>query len=53
MLVELDGSDPGSSASALGHVQPIVNLAIDQFVTQSLSEPQHVNLKRSVNVVIW
>ena len=31
LMVEIDGSDPGSSASGLGNVQTIVQQAIDHF----------------------
>jgi ABC-2 type transport system permease protein len=37
LLVEIDGSDPGSSATALGHIQPIVNLTTSQFTERGLA----------------
>src|SRR3990167_7611791 len=52
LLVEMDGSDPGSSATALGNVQPILNLAIDQFNQRGLSVNAHPPFKRSVNLTI-
>jgi ABC-2 type transport system permease protein len=36
LLVEIDGTDPGSSASALSHVGPILNLALEQFTEKGL-----------------
>lgn len=51
LLVELDGTDPGSSASALGHLQPILDQAITQFKQKGLSTALNpTNL--SVNLVI-
>ncbi len=52
LLVEIDGSDPGSSASALGNVQPILNLAIDQFSQRGLTTDAHPPFNRSVNLII-
>ncbi len=52
LMVELDGSDPGSSASAFGNVLPILNLAIDQFSKQGLAESTPNTLKRSVNLTM-
>ena len=52
MLVEIDGSDPGSSASALGNVQPILNLALDQYNQRGLGVNPHPAFNRSVNLVI-
>lgn len=52
LLVEIDGSDPGSSATALGNVQPILNLAIDQFSQRGLGVNAHPSFKRSVNLTI-
>jgi len=52
LLVEIDGSDPGSSASALGNVQPILNLAINQFSQRGLTVNSPNTFKRSVNLTI-
>ncbi len=52
LLVEIDGSDPGSSASALGNVQPILTMAIDQFNKQGLMTTLPNTSKRSVNLTI-
>ena len=52
LLVEIDGSDPGSSASALGNVLPILNLAIDQFTARGLAPPPSTAIKRGVNLTI-
>ena len=52
LLVEIDGSDPGSSATALGNVQPILNGAIEQFTKQGLTVPMVSTFKRSVNLTI-
>lgn len=35
-LVELDGSDPGSSAGALGNIEPILNQSLKQFNEKGL-----------------
>lgn len=50
LLVEIDGSDPGSSATALGHIQPILNLTLNQFTQQGLSTTP--SFKRDVNLII-
>ncbi|MCL9685437.1 ABC transporter permease [Legionella maioricensis] len=52
LLVEIDGSDPGSSASALGNALPILNQTLDTFNKQGLGSPSPTNSKRSVNLVI-
>ena len=52
LLVEIDGSDPGSSATALGHVLPILNLAIDQFTQRGLATAPQNTINRTVNLVI-
>ena len=52
LLVEIDGSDPGSSASALGNVLPILNLAIEQFTQHGLAGPKPNGSNRPVNLVI-
>lgn len=51
LLVEIDGADPGSSASALNNVQPILNLAIAQYTRSGLSSSTLPNT-RHVNLVI-
>ncbi len=52
LFVEIDGSDPGSSASALGHVQPILNATINQFTQNGLAPAPTNTFKRTVNLVI-
>ena len=52
LLVEIDGSDPGSSATALGHVQPILNLALEQFNQRGLAVTTPNLFNRSVNLTI-
>ena len=50
LWVELDGSDPGSSASALSQLPAIVNLAIDQFVRQGPLSQLSPDVKRTINI---
>lgn len=51
LFVEVDGSDPGSGASALGHIQPILNASLNQFTQNGLTPvPVHA-VKRTVNLV--
>lgn len=52
LLVEIDASDPGSSATALSHIRPILNLALDQFSQRSLNVQAHPPLRQSVNLTI-
>jgi len=52
ILVEMDGSDPGSSASALGNILPILNQALEQFNQRGLEIIQPQGFKRTVNLVI-
>lgn len=52
LFVEMDGSDPGSSATALGNVQPILNLSIAQFTQRGLSPTRPNKLAPSVNLII-
>ena len=51
-LVEIDGSDPGSSATALSNVLPVLNLAISQFSQRGLEVTSPNTFKRSVNFII-
>lgn len=51
LLVEIDGSDPGSSASALSYIKPILESSIIQFTTHGLQKNDK-NIKRAVNLVI-
>ncbi len=39
LLVEIDGTDPGSSATALGNALPILNQSLDLFNRQGLGMP--------------
>ncbi|MCX7114532.1 MAG: ABC transporter permease [Gammaproteobacteria bacterium] len=50
LLVEIDGSDPGSSASALSNVSPILNLAVSDFNQHGLSAPSPNGFNRSINL---
>ncbi|WP_133136383.1 ABC transporter permease [Legionella rowbothamii] len=52
LLVEIDGSDPGSSASALGNALPILNQTLDTFNKQGLGSPSPIKSSRSVNLTI-
>ena len=52
LLVEMDGSDPGSSATALAHVQPLLNAAMDQFTQRGLSAPQTNTIHRQINLTV-
>ncbi|CAM4477906.1 MAG: putative multidrug ABC transporter permease YbhS [Legionella sp.] len=52
LLVEIDGSDPGSSASALGNALPILNRTLDTFNKQGLGAPSPIKSPRSVNLTI-
>ncbi|MFI4918377.1 MAG: ABC transporter permease [Legionellales bacterium] len=51
LLVEIDGSDPGSSASALGNALPILNQALDAFNKQGLGTPAPTDSQRKVNLI--
>jgi ABC-2 type transport system permease protein len=51
LLVEIDGSDPGSSASALGNSLPIMNQALDNYSKQGLGKPPVQTPKRNVNLI--
>ncbi|RUR12934.1 ABC transporter permease [Legionella sp. km772] len=51
-LVEIDGSDPGSSAGALGNVEPILNLSLEQFAEKGLEVAPVNSFKRSVDFII-
>ncbi|QMT61461.1 ABC transporter permease [Legionella sp. PC997] len=52
LLVEIDGSDPGSSASALSNALPILNQTLNRFNQQGLGSPSPSHLDRSVNLTI-
>ena len=52
LLVEIDGSDPGSNASALGHVQPILNRSIEQFSQRGLGLVSPAVNNRSIHLII-
>ena len=52
LLIEIDGSDPGSSASALGNVLPMLNLAVEQFSKHGLGINLPKVSKRTVNLTI-
>lgn len=52
LLLEIDGSDPGSSATALGNVLPILNQSLETFNKQGLGWASPRTPKREVNLVI-
>lgn len=52
LLVDIDGSDPGSNASALGHVQPILNRSIEQFSQRGLGLASPTVINRSIHLII-
>lgn len=51
ILVELDGTDPGSSASASNVIQPILNQAIEEFISRGLNN-QSPSVGRHADIVI-
>jgi len=51
LLVEIDGSDPGSSAGALGAVSPILDQTIRRFNQQGLGFSAVPNSERHVNLI--
>ncbi|MBA4696760.1 MAG: ABC transporter permease [Legionella sp.] len=51
LLVEMDGTDPGSYASALANMQPILNQALSSFEKRGLSSAAPDRTKRQVNLV--
>lgn len=52
LLVEIDGSDPGSSATALGNSLSILNQSLNDFNQQGLRKPQPNPLTRGINLTI-
>lgn len=52
ILVEIDGADPGSSATALGHIQPILDLSLQAFNQRGLAVSPPNAFSRSVNLTI-
>ncbi len=52
LLVELDATDPGSSASALSNIQPILDQTLTEFTSRSLQPPLAQNITRSAELVI-
>ncbi|KTD40252.1 ABC transporter permease [Legionella parisiensis] len=51
LLVEIDGSDPGSSASALSNALPILNQTLDRFNKQGLGFSSTTHSNRSVDLI--
>ncbi len=51
LLAEIDASDPGSSASALGNIQPLLNAAIEQYTQRGLLPAISPN-KRTAQLII-
>lgn len=52
LLVEIDGSDPGSSASALSNIQPLFNASIQQFTVHGLSNTASQGQSRTAHLII-
>lgn len=52
LLVELDATDPGSSASALSNISPILNQALTEYTARGLVSPLPQNINRNVDLVI-
>ncbi|STY31010.1 ABC transporter permease [Legionella wadsworthii] len=52
LLVEIDGSDPGSSASALSNALPILNQSLNSFNKQGLGSPSTAAKSRGINLTI-
>lgn len=52
LLVEIDGSDPGSSASALSNTLPILNQTLEVFNKQGLGSPSPLAGQRTVNLTV-
>lgn len=52
LFVEIDGSDPGSSASALSHVQPILTATMNQFTQHGLAPGSAHAPERNVNLIV-
>lgn len=51
-LVEIDGSDPGSSAGALGNIEPILKQSLNQATEKGLQLAPISALTRSVDYII-
>ena len=52
LMVAIDGSDPGSSASALSHIKPIIDLSINQFTRTGLRDNFTSAVNRPINLTI-
>lgn len=52
LLVEIDATDPGSGASALSNIQPILNQAIKEYTSRGLTPIPIQNTIRNVNLII-
>lgn len=54
LLIEIDNSDPGSNASALGNINPIFQQALERFESQGLKSTAQSSprSKRNANLVI-
>src|SRR3990167_5726021 len=50
LLVEVDGTDPGSSASAITNIQPILDRSISQFLARGINS-SIPPIKRNVNLI--
>jgi len=52
LVAEIDGSDPGSSASALGNIKPILDFSLSEFSARGLGVPKSNAINRTANLVI-
>ena len=50
ILVEVDGSDPGNSLSAVNHLQPMVDRVVQEFSNRGLRTPPQPERTVSLNV---
>lgn len=52
LVAEIDGSDPGSSASALGNIKPILDFSLSEFSARGLGITNSNTVNRTANLVI-
>lgn len=52
LLVEIDGTDPGSSGGALANIQPLLNQALERFDKQGMNKPVPPASVRKINLVV-
>lgn len=51
LLVEIDGSDPGSNGTALAHIGPILDESVNYFTSRGLAPPPAPGINRTVNLI--